>query len=48
MINILRKKIVKIVASNKIPVILGGEHSISLGSVQAVKDKYPRLKDITN
>ena len=44
MINILRKKIVKIVASNKIPVILGGEHSISLGAVQAVKDKYPRLK----
>ena len=44
MINILRKKIVKIVASNKIPVILGGEHSISLGAVQAVKEKYPRLK----
>ncbi|MGD0022025.1 MAG: agmatinase [Smithellaceae bacterium] len=44
MINILRKKIAKIVASNKIPVILGGEHSISLGAVQAVKEKYPRLK----
>jgi agmatinase len=44
MINILRKKIAKIVASNKIPVILGGEHSISLGAVQAVKEKYHRLK----
>jgi agmatinase len=44
MINILRKKIAKIVAANKIPVILGGEHSISLGAVQAVKEKYPRLK----
>ncbi len=44
MINILRKKVAKIVALNKIPVILGGEHSISLGAVQAVKEKYPRLK----
>ena len=44
MINIVHKKIAKIVASNKIPVILGGEHSISLGAVQAVKEKYPRLK----
>lgn len=44
MINIMHKKIAKFIASNKIPVILGGEHSISLGAVQAVKEKYPRLK----
>lgn len=44
MINIVRKKISKIVALNKIPVMLGGEHSISLGAVQALKEKYSKLK----
>jgi agmatinase len=44
MINIVRKKIAKIAALNKIPVMLGGEHSISLGAVQALKEKYPELK----
>ena len=43
MISAVRKKISKIVALNKIPVMLGGEHSISLGAVQALKEKYPRL-----
>jgi agmatinase len=43
-INIVRKKISKIVSLNKIPVMLGGEHSISLGAVQALKEKYPKLK----
>ena len=43
MITAVRKKISKIVALNKIPVMLGGEHSISLGAVQALKEKYPRL-----
>jgi agmatinase len=43
MINIVRKKISKIVALDKIPVMLGGEHSISLGAVQALKEKYPKL-----
>ena len=46
MINTVRKKIAKIVALNKIPVMLGGEHSISFGAVQALKEKYPKLKDI--
>jgi len=44
MINIVRKKIAKIAALNKIPVMLGGEHSISFGAVQALKEKYPKLK----
>ena len=44
MINAVRKKISKIAALNKIPVMLGGEHSISLGAVQALKEKYPKLK----
>lgn len=44
MVNIVRKKISRIVSLNKIPVMLGGEHSISFGAVQAVKEKYPKLK----
>jgi agmatinase len=44
MINAVRKKIAKVSAQNKIPVILGGEHSISLGTVQALKEKFPKLK----
>ncbi|MGP8154969.1 MAG: agmatinase [Smithella sp.] len=43
MINVVRKKISKIVAANKIPVMLGGEHSISLGVVQTLKEKYSKL-----
>ena len=43
MINVVRKKISKIVAANKIPVMLGGEHSITFGAVQALKEKYPKL-----
>ena len=43
MINIVRKKISKIAAANKIPVMLGGEHSITFGAVQALKEKYPKL-----
>ncbi len=43
MINAVRKKISRIVALEKIPVMLGGEHSITLGAVQAVKEKYPKL-----
>lgn len=44
MINTVRKNISRIVKLNKIPVMLGGEHSISLGAVQALKEKYPKLK----
>lgn len=43
MVNAVRKKVAKIVALNKIPVMLGGEHSISSGAVQALKEKYPKL-----
>ncbi len=43
MISAVRKKISRIVALNKIPVMLGGEHSITLGAVQAVAEKYPKL-----
>ncbi|MCE5212878.1 MAG: agmatinase, partial [Deltaproteobacteria bacterium] len=43
MINAVRKKISKIIALDKIPVMLGGEHSITFGAVQALKEKYPKL-----
>ncbi len=43
MVSAVRKKISRIVAMDKIPVMLGGEHSITLGAVQAVKEKYPKL-----
>jgi len=43
MIGAVRKKISRIVALDKIPVMLGGEHSITLGAVQAVAGKYPNL-----
>jgi agmatinase len=43
MIHAVRKKISKIAAVGKIPVILGGEHSITLGAVQAVMQRFPKL-----
>lgn len=43
MIATVRKRIARIVSLNKIPVMLGGEHSISLGAVQALFAKYPKL-----
>ena len=43
MVNIVRKKISRIAALNKIPVMLGGEHSISFGAVQALREKYSKL-----
>ena len=43
MVNSVRKKISRIASLNKIPVMLGGEHSVTLGAVQAVIEKYPEL-----
>jgi agmatinase len=43
MVNSVRKKISRIAKLNKIPVMLGGEHSITLGAVQAMIEKYPKL-----
>ena len=43
MVNIVRKKISRIAKLNKIPVMLGGEHSITLGAVQAMIEKHPKL-----
>jgi len=43
MIAAVRSEVAEILSSGKIPVILGGEHSISLGPVQATKEVYPSL-----
>lgn len=43
MINIIHREISRIAALNKIPVMLGGEHSISFGAVSALKEKYDQL-----
>jgi agmatinase len=43
MVAAVRGTISRVLSSGKIPVMLGGEHSISLGAVQAMKEKYPRI-----
>ena len=43
MVASVREQIANVLAQSKIPVMLGGEHSISLGAVQAMKEKYPAL-----
>ena len=39
----VRSATADIVKANKLPIILGGEHSISVGAVKAMKDAYPNL-----
>jgi agmatinase len=43
MVNIIHHTISDILEHNKIPVILGGEHSISFGVVKAMKEKYSEI-----
>jgi agmatinase len=43
MVNSVRRTIAGIVADGKIPVMLGGEHSITLGAVQALQGVFPNL-----
>lgn len=44
MVRALKKSVEKILDDGKFPVILGGEHSITIGSVKAIKEKY---KDVS-
>lgn len=46
MVASVREQIAHVLSFNKIPVMLGGEHSISLGAVQAMKEKYPRISTL--
>ena len=43
MVNTVRRTVGGIVADGKIPVMLGGEHSISFGAVQALREVFPKL-----
>ncbi len=43
MVAAVRRTIAGIVADGKIPVLLGGEHSISFGAVQALRDAFANL-----
>jgi len=43
MVHVIRHVTADVLAHNKIPVILGGEHSISFGVVQAMREKYPAI-----
>jgi agmatinase len=43
MVESIRRETAAVVQASKIPVTLGGEHSISFGCVQALKEKYPAL-----
>jgi agmatinase len=43
MVDSVRRTIARVAADGKIPVMLGGEHSISFGAVQAMKEVYPEI-----
>jgi agmatinase len=43
MTEAVRRSIAGVAADGKIPVLLGGEHSVSFGAVQALKGVYPEL-----
>ncbi|MDI6776489.1 MAG: agmatinase [Syntrophales bacterium] len=43
MITTIHQKMLEIISFDKTPVILGGEHSVSLGAVRAMREKYPEI-----
>jgi agmatinase len=43
MIGTVRRTVAGAIADRKIPVMIGGEHSITLGAVQAVKKTFPGI-----
>jgi len=43
MMNTVQRTVAGIAADGKIPVMLGGEHSISFGAVRAMKEAFPEL-----
>ncbi|MBN2250628.1 MAG: agmatinase [Candidatus Altiarchaeota archaeon] len=43
MVDLVRDACARILSDGKFPVVLGGEHSISLGAVLACKEFYPEL-----
>ena len=43
MINKVKKHCLKTLNDNKFPVVIGGEHSVSVGFLLALKEKYPDI-----
>lgn len=43
MISAVHRTVAGVIADGKIPVMLGGEHSVSFGAVQAVREAFPAL-----
>jgi len=43
MVESVYRSVARIIADRKIPVMLGGEHSISFGAVRAMKEIYPEI-----
>ncbi|MDD5711998.1 MAG: agmatinase [Smithellaceae bacterium] len=43
MVEAIRVRVAEILDARRIPVVLGGEHSISFGAVKAMVDAYPTL-----
>lgn len=43
MVEKVRTSVSELLKSNKFPVMLGGEHSVSVGAVKAFKEAYPNL-----
>ncbi len=43
MVQSVQGEVAEVLDTGKVPVILGGDHSISLGAVRAMKEKFPRL-----
>ena len=43
MVEFVKKEVEKIKEHEKFPLIIGGEHSVSIGAIQALKEKYEDL-----
>lgn len=43
MIGTVRRTVAGVITDGKIPVMLGGEHSVSFGAVQALREAFPEL-----
>ncbi len=44
MVSVIRRAVADVLIDRKIPVLLGGEHSVTLGAVKAVKEAFPDLQ----
>ena len=42
-VDLIRRRVSTILADGKIPVMLGAEHTVTLGAVQAAREKFPDL-----